>query len=338
MEPVIPIKKQVKIALYTTPVIAALTMTPIAILQRFSFSKYTPAILLTMSLVAFLWTTNILLWHFGIRSTWQRYLVSILVSTVLTVVVITFIVPVHSGMSRSHEVNFHFHVILFVAVNAVIIILQDLIVSREKNAVMKLENQELRLKNIEAANQQLKQQIHPHFLFNSLSTLKSLMTANPESAEDYLVRLSEFLRSSLSSHALNTIPLDDELHLCANYLEMQKIRFGEALRFVIDVPGEVQTLYHLPAFSLQMLAENAIKHNIFTLDRPLIITISWENGVINVSNNLQKKDAGTGGTGVGLANLQERYRILSGNDLIIEETTDTFSVRIKALAYENSDH
>jgi len=338
MAPALSIKKQAKVALYTTPVIAALTMTPIAILNHYSFNRYVPAIVMTMSLVLFLWAVNICIWHAGVRSVVKRYLLNILVSGAIAFFVVMFLVPVHSQESRLHQVNFHFHVILFFAVNTVIIILQDLLSSREKNAAMQLENQELKLKNMEAMNQQLKQQIQPHFLFNSLSTLKSLMNANPERAEDYLVRLSDFLRSSLSSHAMNTLLLGDELDLCVNYLEMQKIRFGDALQFDIRVPEDVRASYYLPAFSLQLLAENAIKHNILTLARPLIIRISWLDGVITVSNNLQKKETITQGTGVGLVNLQERLRILSGNSIVIHDQDNVFSVSIKALTNESSDH
>jgi len=332
------IKKQVKVALYTTPVIAALSMSPIAILQRYTLGKYTIAVFFTMSLVLFLWSINIFLWYMGAKSTTNRTLLSIVVSSALAVFVVLVLFQDHMSMPISHHINFHFHLILFFAVNIVVIIVQNLVITRQQNAEMELENQALKLKNMEAINQQLKQQIQPHFLFNSLSTLKSLMAANPESAEDYLIRLSDFLRASLSSHGLNTAPLTNELHLTVNYLEMQKIRFGEALKFVIQVPQEIQATYYLPAFSLQMLTENAIKHNILTLDRPLVITISWREGVITVSNNLQKKEADTKGTGVGLANLQERYRILSGNNIVIEEKEDTFSVSIKALEYEGSDH
>jgi LytS/YehU family sensor histidine kinase len=333
------IKKQVKVALYTTPVIAALTMSPIAILGHYSFSTYLLAILFSMSLVLFLWSMNILLWYLGAWSTTKRTLLSILVCISLAIFVVVFLFSGHSSTAVSPQINFHFHLVLFFAINVVIIILQNLAISREKNAAMELENQALKLKNMEAVNQQLKQQIQPHFLFNSLSTLKSLMAANPDSAEDYLIRLSDFLRSSLSSHALHTAPLSDELDLTVNYLEMQKIRFGSALQSVIQVPEEMRTSYYLPAFSVQMLAENAIKHNILTLDRPLVITIAWqEGGIITVSNNLQKKEADTQGTGVGLANLQERYRLLSGNDIVVEEKSGRFSVSIKAIAYETGDH
>ncbi|HEY4205934.1 MAG TPA: histidine kinase [Puia sp.] len=333
MRATLSIKKQLKFALYTSPVIGTLAITPITIMDRYSFDKWLVSVISIMVLALTLWGLNILLWRLtGGRAT-KRYIISILVNLVLAWAVSMF--AFHAG---HHTTFFQFHMILFLSIDTVILILQDLLVTREKKAAIELENQALRLKNMEAVNQQLKQQIQPHFLFNSLSTLKSLMTVNPEDAEEYLVRLSEFLRSSLSSHAHDSIRLADEVHLCLNYLEMQKIRFGDALQFDVQVPEEWLNKYYLPAFSLQQLAENAIKHNVLTLDRPLRITITGHEGVITVKNNWQKKEGVTQGPGVGLANLQERYRILSGSDIVIEAKDDVFSVSIKALAYESSDH
>lgn len=331
------IKKQLKFALYTSPVIGAMAITPTTIIDHYSFDRWLLSALAITILALTLWGLNILLWIWTKGASLKRYIISILVNLVIAWAV--SMMMFHSGqLGRNgfHSTYFHFHFILFLSINTVILILQDLLVTREKKAAIELENQELRLKNMEAVNQQLKQQIQPHFLFNSLSTLKSLMSVNPENAEEYLVRLSDFLRSSLSSHSLNVIKLEDEIHLCVNYLEMQKIRFGQALE--IHTSGEWKNPYYLPAFSLQLLAENAIKHNIMTPDRPLHITISQKDGIITVSNNWQKKEGITQGPGLGLANLRERYRILSGSDIVISTKDDVFSVSIKALEYESSDH
>lgn len=346
MASALSIKKQLRVALYTSPLIAALAITPITIINKYPFSTYLYVVFSITMLVLTLWLVNIFTWRLSKGAALKRYLLSIFINILIAWGVSLAInhADHHPPFGGSHKMNFHFHLILFLAINIVILVIQDLVVSREKNAAMQLENQQLKLKNMEAVNQQLKQQIQPHFLFNSLSTLKSLMAANPEGAESYLVRLSEFLRSSLSSHALNTIQLGDELHLCVNYLEMQNIRFGEALQFDIHIPTEMWTTRYLPVFSLQLLAENAIKHNVLTLERPLTITItafsidSSGDQFIKVSNNLQKREDLADGTGMGLVNLQERYRILSGSSIVIEETADTFSVSIKALSYEGSDH
>jgi sensor histidine kinase YesM len=336
MPATISIKKQLKFALYTSPVIGTLAITPVTIMDRYSFGKWLVSAISIMMLALALWGLNILLWRLTRERAVKRYIFSILVNLFLSWVVSMFMF--HGGYHGLHATFFYFHMILFLSIDAVILILQDLLVTRGKKAAIELENQELRLKNMEAANQQLKQQIQPHFLFNSLSTLKSLMMVNPENAEEYLVRLSEFLRSSLSSHTQDVIRLADELHLCVNYLEMQKIRFGEALQFEVHIPEEWLTKYYVPAISLQQLAENAIKHNVLTLDQPLRITITGQDGMISLSNNRQKKEGIREGPGVGLVNLQERYRILSGSDIVIEAKDGVFNVSIKALAYESSDH
>jgi sensor histidine kinase YesM len=333
------IKKQLRFALYTSPVIGVLAITPVTIIDHYPFDKWLLSVSTIMALALALWGLNIILWVRNTSSPVKRYVISALVNLVLAwAVSILLFHGGEFGHRATHSTYFHFHLILFLSIDTVILILQDLLVTREKKTAIELENQALRLKNMEAVNQQLKQQIHPHFLFNSLNTLKSLMSANPDQAEEYLVRLSDFLRASLSSHSPNLIRLRDELDLSINYLEMQKIRFGDALQFDVDIPEEWKNSYYLPAFALQQLAENAIKHNILTSDRPLHIAIVGRDKTITVRNNWQKKDGVAESPGIGLANLQERYRILSNNDILIETSNDVFSVSIKALEYEDSHH
>jgi LytS/YehU family sensor histidine kinase len=229
--------------------------------------------------------------------------------------------------------GFYFHVILFFSVDTVLLILQDLVVVRERKARVELENAQLRMLNIEAMNLQMKQQVQPHFLFNSLSTLKSLIRYAPQDAEDYVLKLSGFLRNSLASHASTVVTVDQELSLCRDYLEMQRLRFGEALQFAIEAGGGG----YLPVFALQALIENAIKHNVLTRERPLLIRVVREGESIRVSNNLQRRDeVETGGT--GLMNLRERYRALGGAEPVVVENGNEFLVSISVLKHENRDH
>jgi sensor histidine kinase YesM len=333
------IKKQLKFALFTSPVIGALAITPVTIIDHYPFDKWLISVSTIMALSLSLWGLNILLWIRTRTAPVKRYSISFLFNLILAWAVSLLLF--HTGQfghHGSHSTYFHFHLILFLSIDTVILILQDLLVTREKKSAIELENQQLRLMNMQAVNQQLKQQIQPHFLFNSLSTLKSLITSHPEKAEEYLVRLSDFLRSSLSAHSPNLIRLHDELQLCINYLEMQKIRFGNALQFEIHIPEEWMNKYWLPAFALQQLAENAIKHNMLTPDRPLIITISGQDRTITVRNNWRKKEELSESPGIGLANLQERYRILSDSDIVIDAKDDFFTVSIKALEHESSHH
>jgi len=221
--------------------------------------------------------------------------------------------------------------------NSIILIMQDLLLLREKKVMIESENAQLKIKNIEATYNQLKQQIHPHFLFNSLNTLKTLIRKQPKDAEIYLKKLSDFLRASITLNNENIVKLSDELKFCLDYLELQKGRFGEALKYSVEIPEEVKSGF-VPVFSVQHLLENAIKHNSLTIENPLRIEVKYDNDRIIVSNNIQIKNLTEETTGRGLANLAERYRILSGDEIIFQSDDRHFSVSLKILNYEDSNH
>jgi len=228
-------------------------------------------------------------------------------------------------------------VFVIVSINTVVLIIQELVMLNEKKTRIETENFQLKIKNMEAANLKLKQQLQPHFLFNSLNVLKTLIKKQPDQAETYLKQLSDFLRASVSFDSANNVKFEDELKLSMDYIEMQKIRFKNAIHYEIDIPDSLRDGL-LPLFSIQLLLENAIKHNAFTKDSPLFIKVSYHDGWIKVSNNIQQKTAMEPSSGMGLTNLSERYRILSGDEINIESTDSEFSVSIKILQHENSNH
>jgi len=234
---------------------------------------------------------------------------------------------------------FPYLIIIFMvfSINTVVLIIHGLILLLERKTIIESENTQLKIKNIEATNQKLKQQLHPHFLFNSLNVLKTLIRKQPDHAEAYLKRLSDFLRASISYDNANTVKFEDELKLSLDYLEMQKIRFGNAIQFEINIPEESKTGL-LPIFSIQLLLENAIKHNAFTIESPLFIKVNCHNGWISVSNTVQPKKSDENSPGMGLSNLSERYKIISGDEIIVQNNGSDFSVSIKILTDENSDH
>jgi two-component system, LytTR family, sensor kinase len=215
--------------------------------------------------------------------------------------------------------------------------MQDLLLLREKKTMIESENAQLKIKNIEATYNQLKQQIHPHFLFNSLNTLKTLIRKEPKDAEIYLKKLSDFLRASITLNNENLAKLSDELKFCLDYLELQKGRFGEALKYSIEIPEEIKSGF-VPVFSVQHLLENAIKHNALTNENPLLIEVKYDNSRIIVTNNIQIKSITEETTGRGLVNLAERYRILSGDEIIFQSDENQFSVSVKILNHEDSNN
>jgi two-component system, LytTR family, sensor kinase len=225
------------------------------------------------------------------------------------------------------------------SINLVIIVLLEIMLLQDRKRKIEEENTKLRMFNLEAKHSQLKQQLHPHFLFNSLSTLRSLIKRSPEEAELYLEKLSEILRFSINSNSQTLVALREELELTTNYLNMQQVRFGSALNFTIEVPPEMKINGKVPVYSIQLLVENAIKHNILTTTQPLHIVIKGdkENKAVVIENNLQTKLHIEEGSGVGLPNLVERYRLLNTEEIKIVKTNDRFIVTIKVMENESSN-
>jgi LytS/YehU family sensor histidine kinase len=288
-----------------------------------------------------LWTVNIFLLYvkLGKQKLLQlwRYILSYLICFLCVWLSKRFI---DSFVHNPNQAPAHLYAIFILGfiLNSVVLIVQDIIILKDKKSKVELENAELKIKNVEATNRQLKEQIHPHFLFNSLSTLKTLITRNPQQAEDYLVKLSDFLRAAISSTTLNTIQLEEELKLCLDYLDMQKMRFDQSLRYTIDIPPVIRTTSFVPAFSILPLLENAIKHNKFTREQPLDIVIDCEGDRLIVSNNVSPKKLLEQSTGLGLENLAERYKLLANDMIRVNNDGNTFYVSIKLLNDEGSHH
>lgn len=222
--------------------------------------------------------------------------------------------------------------------NSIVLIMQSFVLLRLEKTNMEIENSRLRAANVESVNLLLKQQIHPHFLFNALSMMKSLYKTDIQAGEAYLVHLVNFLRASLANSSRGTWKLADEIRLCHDYLEMQHVRFQTGLRCVIDIPEKILQEGMLPSFALQTLIENAIKHNEVSTTAPLIINTYYEDGRIITKNNFQPRRQKDHSSGQGLTNLIERYKILSGDEVIIKQDSQKFSVSIKVLNHECSDH
>ncbi|WP_031529762.1 sensor histidine kinase [Dyadobacter crusticola] len=215
--------------------------------------------------------------------------------------------------------------------NSLILLVQIIVVLQNRKAQSEIENLQLRANASDSANLLLRQQIHPHFLFNALNTIKSLYKADFQKGEDYLIHLANFLRVSISNQGTNTTLVRHELAFCDDYLRMQQIRFGSALRYTVNISANTAQKGYLPFFSLQPLIENALKHNSLTEEQPIHIDISESDDHIVVRNNLQPKSSGEISTGQGLANLAERYRLLAQELIFIHNDGSFFSVKIKIL-------
>lgn len=218
-----------------------------------------------------------------------------------------------------------------IVINTLITLIHDSVLLYEHKLESELELSKLKAANAEAMNLVLKQQIQPHFLFNALNTLKALYHKDTQTADTYIVHMANFLRASIFHQSSNISSLEDEVKLLYDYLAMQRIRFGRAMDCTVSLTDNALKSYFLPSFSLQPLLENAIKHNNFTQEDPLKVSIIQKDEWLVISNNIQCKKVKVTSTQYGLANLAERYRLWSGDDIIIKEDQNSFSVSIKLL-------
>jgi hypothetical protein len=183
----------------------------------------------------------------------------------------------------------------------------------------------LQKEQVEARYETLKNQVNPHFLFNSLNVLTTLVHKDADLAEQFIRQLSAVYRYVLDSRDREVVTLEEELTQLEAFVFLMKIRFGDRFNTVIEVQdrsGKVAPL------TLQMLLENALKHNEISKDSPLSVEIKQENDFIIVKNNLQTKIGATESSGVGLENIRSRYHFLSNRPVEVLQTADSFTVKI----------
>jgi two-component system LytT family sensor kinase len=174
----------------------------------------------------------------------------------------------------------------------------------------------------------LKNQLNPHFLFNALASLNSLIYENQEQASEFLKQLSKIYRYLLENKEVVT--LSKELEFLENYLSLLRTRFGQALDIKIEILEKDKEAQVVPV-TLQNLLENALKHNIVTQDNPLHIKIYTASGYLCVENSLQRKSIVENSNRQGLVNLKNLYRYLDPKEVLITETEENFSVKVPLL-------
>jgi hypothetical protein len=189
-----------------------------------------------------------------------------------------------------------------------------------------LENEALRREALQSQFESLKNQLSPHFLFNSLTALKTLIREAPETAQNYINNLSRALRYTLQSNEKQLVTLKEEMGFMDSYIYLVRLRFDTNLTVNTSINEEYSS-YRLPPLTIQTLVENAIKHNEISKEKPLIISISTtDTGRLSVWNNIQSKISEEEGTGIGLTNLSKQFQLLRGEDIIISRHNNLFRV------------
>lgn len=214
-----------------------------------------------------------------------------------------------------------------ILINLVFYMFLHLLQQNYENQHVTMELERIKSDNLSAQYELLKQQVNPHFLFNSLNTLKAMVESGEQEAVDFIIKLSNFYRFTLESRKLDLIHVREEMDILNAYLFLQKARFGDGFTFTSTLSDQLlETL--IPPFTLQLLVENCIKHNIVSLEKPLHIRIYEEDDKIIVENQVQQKTGEQNSLGVGLKNIDLRYQHLLQQHIDIVANEKTFQIKL----------
>jgi hypothetical protein len=192
--------------------------------------------------------------------------------------------------------------------------------------------QRLQQEKIQFQFEVLRNQINPHFLFNSFNTLISAIEENPKMAVGYVEQLSAFFRNIVNYRDKDVITLGEEIALLKTYFYLQQKRYGNSLQLNVTLSEEIKKQLFIPPLTLQLLLENAIKHNAVSKETVLTIDLFMQNeNYLVIRNNLNPKLSPQSGTGMGLQNIINRYNILSANQVTVSNDTKYFTVLLPAL-------
>jgi two-component system, LytTR family, sensor kinase len=218
--------------------------------------------------------------------------------------------------------------VLFVAILFNLIDLGVFLLYRWRFSLAELER--FKKENAEFRFEMLRSQINPHFLFNSFNTLSALMHENVETAASFIRQMSQVYRYVLENQQKELVDLTTELTFIQSYQYLLELRFQERLKINISVDDDFKKKLIAP-MTLQLLVENAVKHNIITQSKPLIINIFCLDDCLTIENNLQPKEPEGGSTGFGLRNIKLRYEVLTDRPIDIKNKDGKFSVSIPLL-------
>ena len=269
------------------------------------------------------------------RKTRYTYLVIyVLVIYLIIKLILKFVLP-HDNMHQFITSEFGHNlteVITSLLVTTAVLSIYEGSYAYKKIHDTKLKIQLLERNNIQSQLEGLKSQVNPHFLFNSLNTLCNIIPQSPDRAEEFVRKLSKVYRYILEIRDKELIRLEEELEYLNAYTHLCKERFGSNLNINIDIQDEHLNKQIVP-LSLQILFENAIKHNIISKEKPLTISVKIDgNGRLVVSNNLQVKRQVPASTKFGLQSIKERYQFFTDKAVDVIQTTQNFIVVIPLIS------
>ncbi|WP_412463607.1 2TM domain-containing protein [Flavobacterium mekongense] len=270
------------------------------------------------------------------RFTPKRILIGFILSFLVSIAVIFFLrifedvwvegIPFSVFLSQEHMANY----LVAIVITLIVTLAFHAFYFYKAYAENKVKEQKVIAGTASAQFESLKNQIDPHFLFNSLNVLSSLIEENPDNAQKFTTSLSKIYRYVLEQKDKELVSVEEELSFAKTYMNLLKMRFENSISYELPTDFDNAEAKVVP-LSLQLLLENTIKHNVVSEQKPLHIKIYIENNYLIVENNLQKKEVLQDRKGVGLQNIVNRYGLISERKVLVEQTETAFKVKIPIL-------
>ena len=296
------------------------------VLMRGPYWQFWLVWLLSSSFLYLIWQISWRIWgpDLRIRNFW------IIPLLLISVIVFSYSIQVFSlGEPQAPVWILSTRVVLGISI---ILTIQYALKAQENISRLQVEKEQILTENYRSQLQVLRSKIDPHFLFNSLNTLRAMVRQHNPNSEEFVMSLSQFYRQTLHHHENPTLPLRDEMKMLKSYLFLMQRRNENAIQVEDEIEKEV-LVFHLPTLALQVVVENCLKHNRMTSKEPLRIQLkNTASGYIQISNNKQAKLKGKEPSGFGLDLLQKRYQLMNiSKGIVVEETEEQFIVRLKLI-------
>ena len=220
--------------------------------------------------------------------------------------------------------------IILIAVIFITHVYETIFLVKESESEM-IRTEQMERARVEAELEALKNQIDPHFIFNSLNTLSHLIENNAPKAKQFNDTLADVYRYILMNKARDLVLLREELEFLQSYFLLLRIRFEKAVQLQVNIKEEALDQYLIPPISLQLLAENATKHNEFSEASPLLIGIEMKDDELVVHNHVRRKELRKASSKIGLQNLGERYKLTTNKEIVVKEDENDFTVSLPIL-------
>ncbi|WP_420149405.1 sensor histidine kinase [Spirosoma sp.] len=268
----------------------------------------------------------------AVRQTWIRLVLALMIHILMSSAIISFLFYGYKWVRfpayTFDATRYYWTLLLSMIGNLIANVIHESVYTFEKWTETLQQTERLKKINLQSRLESLKQQVNPHFLFNSLNTLSSLIDNDPDKAEQFVEELASVYRYLLHTNEAELTSLQTELTFINSYFHLLKTRYGNGIDLHVAISDDFQAA-QLPPLTLQMLVENAVKHNIILPDQPLSIRIETDtNGRLVVANNVQRKNSRVLSNGVGLANIATKYQLLGHGNLEILDEPAAFTVTI----------